>query len=66
MNIDDKFYQLRKRAEETLGISKTPDTPDENVDLFRLLHEIDTYRIELELQNDELQNIFLIFDILGR
>ncbi|MFT6899292.1 MAG: diguanylate cyclase (GGDEF)-like protein/PAS domain S-box-containing protein [Paraglaciecola sp.] len=54
MNNGDKFSQLRTRAEDILKMSSSSAAVDNNIDLFRLLHELDTYRIELELQNEDL------------
>jgi PAS domain S-box-containing protein len=50
----DKFYALRKRAEELLAAPHPASTPHSINELGNLLHELDTHRIELELQNDEL------------
>jgi PAS domain-containing protein len=50
----DKFYALRKRAEELLASSHPASTLHSVDELSNLLHELDTHRIELELQNDEL------------
>jgi diguanylate cyclase (GGDEF)-like protein/PAS domain S-box-containing protein len=55
MNSGDKFAQLRNRAEDILKMTSNSTVFDNNIDLFRLLHELDTYRIELELQNEDLQ-----------
>ena len=56
MAINDKFAELRKEAESILKKTSTSSLTTQNVDFFTLLHELDTYRIELELQNDELQH----------
>ena len=56
MSTGDKFSLLRKKAEDILMMADHPDVIDNNVDLVRLLHELDTYRIELELQNEELHS----------
>jgi len=53
-NEPDKFYNLRKRAEELLAASQLSSMPPSMTELSILLHELDTHRIELELQNDEL------------
>lgn len=54
--VSDKFAELRQHAEAILKKKKsTSDLNNLDIDLFELLHELDTYRIELELQNDELQ-----------
>jgi PAS domain S-box-containing protein len=51
----EKFNQLRRQAEQlmlTPGFSKTPV---EMEDPLRLIHELQTFQVELELQNDELR-----------
>jgi PAS domain S-box-containing protein len=53
----DKFYNLRKRAEELLAAAHSASVPESMNELSILLHELDTHRIELELQNDELLKI---------
>jgi|GEM_PF-2375863 len=54
--VSDKFAELRQHAETILKKkSSTADLNEQDVDVFEVLHELDTYRIELELQNDELQ-----------
>jgi len=54
INKPDKFYNLRKRAEELLAAAHPSSIPQSMNELSSLLHELDTHRIELELQNDEL------------
>jgi PAS domain S-box-containing protein len=54
INKSDKFNDLRNRAEELLAASKLSSMPQSMNEISILLHELDTYRIELELQNDEL------------
>jgi len=53
----DKFKVLRKRAESLLSATCASPTPHSKTEFFELLHELDTHRIELELQNDELLDI---------
>ena len=55
MSKGEKFSELRKKAEDILKLFNHVDTVANNTDLAKLLHELDTYRIELELQNEELQ-----------
>ncbi len=51
----DKFAELRKKAQSLLDKTSSSSLATQGFDFFTLLHELDTYRIELELQNDELQ-----------
>lgn len=52
----NKFSALRQRAEKLLVSSEVSSTPD-SIDAIRaVFNELDTYQIELELQNDELLN----------
>jgi len=50
-----KFDGLRSRAERILS-EKGAGSQESRADLQELLHELDVYRIELELQNEELRN----------
>ncbi|WP_020159440.1 PAS domain-containing hybrid sensor histidine kinase/response regulator [Methylobacter marinus] len=50
----DKFYALRKRAEELLVAPHSSSASYSLAEFRDLLHELDMHRIELELQNDEL------------
>lgn len=51
----DKFTDLRQRAEALLQHT-TPIPDDISADRFlRLLHELEVYQIELEMQNEELR-----------
>ena len=54
MSTSDKFSELRKKAEEILKLTDHVDGVINNSELAKLLQELDTYRIELELQNEEL------------
>ncbi len=49
-----KFNALRKRAEALLSAPYVASVGHSMEEFCELLHELDTYRIELELQNDEL------------
>lgn len=52
-----KLDELRRRAKERLD-SELGDSPENAGDEVRkLLHELRTYQIELELQNDELRRV---------
>ena len=50
----DKFNLLRKRAEALLSAPHASSAAHSMEEFCELLHELDTHRIELELQNDEL------------
>ena len=53
----NKFSELRKKAEAILlsTASSSSSTTNQTIDGIKVLHELDTYQIELELQNKELQ-----------
>lgn len=56
-SIKKKNISLRKRAEEKLHamLSKFDNIPENNTfDIKKILHELQVYQIELEMQNDEL------------
>ena len=50
----DKFIELRRQAEALLSAKGEIYTESFEVDPLKLIHELQTYQIELELQNDEL------------
>lgn len=50
------FAELRRRAEEWLSGEDSPDMPFSREDASRLFHELQTYQIELELQNEDLRH----------
>lgn len=52
----DKFHSLRTRAQELLSVPDSSSIQHPMAEFWDLLHELDTHRIELELQNDELLN----------
>lgn len=55
-NGQNKFSELRRRAMDFL--SEQPEAaPIASEDVQRLVHELDTYQIELELQNEDLRQI---------
>nr|WP_321397428.1 PAS domain S-box protein [uncultured Desulfobacter sp.] len=53
-NVQDKFNQLRRQAEELIR-GKAFVSPMVAEDPIKLIHELQTYQIELELQNEELK-----------
>lgn len=53
--MSDKSSNLRQRAEAILNANSSGNAAN-NSKLAKLLHELDTYQIELELQNQELKN----------
>lgn len=50
----DKFFELRRQAEKLLALKG--NIPDLNYsdDPLKLIHELQTFQVELELQNEEL------------
>jgi PAS domain S-box-containing protein len=57
----DKTARLRKHVEEVLG-SKLPDS-GKVMEFGHLVHELQVYQLELEMQNDELQDVTLKLQI---
>lgn len=51
---NDSFSEIRKRAQEFLT-GKPSVTEITHDDLQKLVHELDTYQVELELQNEDLR-----------
>lgn len=51
----NKFSKLRKQAEKILLSTPRDDAQNQQPDPLKVLHELDTYQVELELQNKELQ-----------
>jgi PAS domain S-box-containing protein len=51
----EKFNELRRQAEELMSKPDFSRTAVEVEDPLRLIHELQTFQIELELQNDELR-----------
>ncbi len=51
---NDKFLELRRQAEVLLTAKGNTSTEPFDGDPLKLIHELQTYQIELELQNDEL------------
>ncbi len=51
----EKFNELRRKAEELMLKPDFSRTVVESEDPLRLIHELQTFQVELELQNDELR-----------
>lgn len=57
-NEENKFTDaqlLRMRAEEQLRARKEAGMPGQEIDMQRLIHELQVHQIELEMQNEELR-----------
>jgi PAS domain S-box-containing protein len=54
ISAQEKFYQLRKQAEALMTKTDFTAAPPALDDPLRLIHELQTFQIELELQNEEL------------
>ena len=50
----DKFKALRQKVDKLLGSNNDTLIPEIISDIYQVIHELDVYRIELELQNEEL------------
>ncbi len=51
----DKFSKLRRRAQVFLAARQSDSKAISPEDVTELIHELDTYQIELELQNEDLR-----------
>ncbi|MBU2451723.1 MAG: hypothetical protein KJ668_00255 [Proteobacteria bacterium] len=51
----EKFNRLRRQAEDLMKDNAFIQPPDAVENPLQLIHELSTYQIELELQNEELQ-----------
>jgi len=54
-DAQEKFNRLRRQAEELMMKTDFVTAPAVFEDPLKLIHELQTFQIELELQNDELQ-----------
>lgn len=52
-----KLDELRRRAKERLNSERDESPENAGEEVRKLLHELRTYQIELELQNDELRRV---------
>ena len=50
----DRFEKLRRQAEELIR-QQTEFAHDKSDDIFELIHELNIYHAELEIQNEELK-----------
>jgi PAS domain S-box-containing protein len=50
-----KFHELRKQAETLLAAKEKTQGKDFDGDPLKLIHELQTFQIEVELQNEELR-----------
>ncbi|MGM0394017.1 MAG: hypothetical protein ACQEQ5_06260, partial [Thermodesulfobacteriota bacterium] len=53
--VEEKFNALRRQAEELIAKPDFSRKPVAVEDPLRLIHELQTFQVELELQNDELR-----------
>ncbi len=54
-SVHEKFNDLRRQAEKLRRVKNIPIDPVIFKDPLKLIHELQAFQIELELQNDELQ-----------
>ncbi|WP_198064183.1 diguanylate cyclase domain-containing protein [Neptunomonas qingdaonensis] len=55
MSKGEKFSELRKKTEDILKVTDHSAVIENNIDIVRILDDINTYRMELERKNEELQ-----------
>jgi PAS domain S-box-containing protein len=55
----NSFLSLRKKAEHAIKRASTTINNNENIKIYKLLHELEVHQVELEVQNDELQRTLL-------
>jgi PAS domain S-box-containing protein len=53
----NKFAELRRRAQEFLAERQNGKPDLQQEDMLTLVHELNTYQVELELQNEDLRHI---------
>jgi hypothetical protein len=69
MEQDDKldFENLRKRAEAFLKEHPDKGEPDiSESDQLKLIHELEVFKIELEMQQEELKHVKERTDVLNK
>ena len=49
------FSQLRQKAEQSLDMAEIDVSALSELDIKNIIHNLDVHRIELEMQNDDLQ-----------
>ncbi len=54
-NDKSRFAELRRLAEARLARDGTTPLPESDLELHRILHELEVHAVELELQNEELR-----------
>lgn len=52
--FNERFERLRKEAEELLAHGDASDPVDHPASIYTILHELQVYQAELEIQNEEL------------
>jgi len=62
----EKFATLRAKAESMLTDARRIKTKPDIQDLKEIIHELDVYRIELEIQNDQLRESQAAFEMSRR
>lgn len=58
----DKYHELRKRAQKIINSNTQEEKNFSQDEIRKLVHELETYQVELELQNDVNSRI-IIFSI---
>ncbi len=56
-SAEEKFNELRRQAEALMAQPDFSRTTAEFEDPLQIIHELQTFQVELELQNDELRRV---------